>query len=107
MLWNMGEESRGSNFLRKSQDPASKGAIFGGGEERVSGVASHWMPLVQWSSTHLRDGLAEIPAGLSDVRRVAPPPTIAGVNAIADASETSRHSAVERTIFKTGFLDFS
>jgi len=42
----------------------------------------------------LRDGLAEIPAGLSDVRRVAPPPTIAGVNAVADASETRRKSAV-------------
>ena len=52
---------------------------------------------------HLRDGLAEIPAGLSEVRRVAPPPTIAGVNADADASETRSSATDVRDISTTGF----
>lgn len=52
---------------------------------------------------HLRDGLAEIPAGLSEVRRVAPPPTIAGVNAVAEASETMSSATDVRDISTTGF----
>ena len=52
---------------------------------------------------HLRDGLAEIPAGLIEVRRVAPPPTIAGVNAKAYESDTRSSATDVRDIFTTGF----